>query len=283
MKILLQTNNRKEQQLILEYNKLTESGFEVVPFGYYRSKDDKSITFTGLEDLDPDSPFILRANIGILKALKLDNVSSNIDLSKTIDYNPEAFKFTHMPSHEVFLNLTPNEHAFIPLRVVLKRILTCDVFFKPNNDLKLFGGTFVPKGKSLLEVLEAKGDRTTFTDEQLQEQILCSKFCPRIIEEVRCYVVNKKVVTISRYRYKDEYNTTPLPQVLEEQYIMFAQRVIDKWYYPGDNFTIDLCEIGDNTLRVIEYNCLTSSGLYNCDTKKLFNALKEYYYPTCPT
>lgn len=282
MKILLQTNNRKEQQLTLEYNKLMESGFEVVPFGYYLSENNKSLIFTGLEDLDPDSPFILRANIGILKALKLDNVFTNIDLSKTIDYNPEAFKFTRIPSHEVFLNLKPGDHAFIPLRVVLNRKLTSNIFFKPNNDLKLFGGTLVPVGKSLLEVLEAKGDRTTFTPEQLNEQILCSKFCPRIIEEVRCYVVNRKVVTISRYRYKDEYNTTPLPQVLEEQYIMFAQRIIDKGYCPCDNFTIDLCEIGDNTLRVIEYNCLTSSGLYNCDTKKLFNALKEYYYPTCP-
>jgi hypothetical protein len=33
-------------------------------------------------------------DFSILKALKLDNVFTNIDLSKTIDYNPEAFKFT---------------------------------------------------------------------------------------------------------------------------------------------------------------------------------------------
>lgn len=278
MKILVQTNKRKQHQLEHEFKKLEESGFEIIPFGYFVSETNRYITFTGLEDVDVTVPFILRANIEILRLLKVEKYASNIDLSHAIDYDTRSFNTMFMPPCEAFLNLAPSKHAFIPLRVVLnKTSSTQDIFIKPIDDLKLIAGTFIPSGKTLLEVLEEKKDRTTFTDEELNRKVLVSNNCQRIVEEVRCYVVNRKVVTISRYRYKDEYNVTPLPEIFEEQYIMYAQRIIDKIYCPSDNFTIDVCEIGDNTLRVIEYNCLTSSGLYECDSVKLFTALKDYY------
>lgn len=277
MKILVQTNKRPHLQLEKEFEKLNESGFEIVPFGYY-TRDDGTIMLTGLDDIADDEPTLCRVGIRLLKDSKFNNVPFNKDIFKTIDYTPRSFSVMNMPAHNAFLNLTPHEHAFIRLKVFLNRRCDADFFIKPVDDLKLFGGTFVPAGRTLLEVLTEKNDRQVFTEEELNSKMLVSKNCPRIIEEVRCYVVNRKVVTLSRYRYQDKYNTTPLPPVLEEQYIMYAQRIIDTIYAPGDNFTIDICEIGNNTLRVMEYNCLTTSGLYECDTNKLFTALKEYYY-----
>ena len=100
-----------------------------------------------------------------------------------------------------------------------------------------------------------------------------------INEEVRCYVVNKKVVTVSRYRFRGQPNINPLPPGREKEYIAYAQRVINAIYAPCDNFTIDICLVDEqNFFQVVEYNCLTASGLYGCNTKILFNALKEYYY-----
>ena len=67
MKILVQTNKRQHHQLEHEFKKLEESGFEIIPFGYYLSEDSKSITFTGLDDFDTSTPFVLRANIEVLR------------------------------------------------------------------------------------------------------------------------------------------------------------------------------------------------------------------------
>ncbi len=278
MKILVQTNKRQQHQLEHEFKKLEESGFEIIPFGYYLSEDSKAIIFTGLDDFDTSTPFVLRANIEVLRLLKVEKIQSNIDLSNAIDYNHKSFNTMYIPSCEAFLNLSPQKHAFIKLKVVLNRRSDSNLFIKPIDDLKLFAGTYIPACVTLLEVLEEKKDRIVFSPEELEKEVLVSNNCQRIVEEVRCYVVNRKVVTMSRYRYQDKYNVTPPPEVLSEQYLMYAQRVIDKIYSPCDNFTIDLCEIGNNTLRVVEYNCLTSSGLYECDTVKLFTALKEYYY-----
>lgn len=109
--------------------------------------------------------------------------------------------------------------------------------------------------------------------------VLVSNNIQDIVEEVRCYVVNKKVVTISRYMYNGKLDMTPLNTLFHNQYVDYAQHIIDTVYAPSTEFTIDLCQLKNGSLKVVEYNCLNSSGLYECDSKALFTALKEFHYP----
>lgn len=277
MKILIQTNKRKEVQLTHEFKKLLESGFEIIPFGYY-IKDDGSLFFTGLEDINLNEPYVVRANIQIIRELCVKKTQANLDLSKTIDYNPKRFDSQTLPQCPEFLNKTADKYVYLSLSFLLGKRFNTDLFVKPSDDLKLFSGTVLPKGEPLKYILKEKKELKEYSKEELNSMVLTSSNLLELFEEVRCYVVNKKVVTLSRYRMNDKYDTSPLFRNEVEEYTKYAQRIIDKIYAPSDNFTIDICRDIYGKKHVMEYNCLTASGLYECDTNKLFTALREYYY-----
>lgn len=302
MKILLQTNNRNEKLLEHEHKKLVESGFEIVPFGYVETKEhsitfedefeesrelfnhrfniQKPISLTGLEDLSPTEEIIARVSIPIIRRIYDLGIVKNVtpNFLSSIKYNPHQFTISTMPSSPHFLNKTPDEFEITLLIDVLDLRFKQDMFIKPDNDLKQFSGTVVPSGKTLREVLEEKNELITALKSPIAN-VLISSNIKEIIEEVRCYVVNKKVVTLSRYRYEGKLNMTPLNELFHKQYSDFAQHIIDTVYYPSSEFTIDICQLSNGELKVVEYNCLNASGLYECDSKALFTALKEFHYP----
>lgn len=288
MKILVQTNRRPQQQLVHEFKKLEESGFEIVPFGYYITKEVKSyqsfgiprdqVVLTGLEDIDLDNDqYLVRCGIQLMKLGF--NTSTIVDkrLYQSICYPSKAFETMHIPESLAFLNKHPGDYFFTPFVNIADVKFDTSVFIKPVNDLKGFEGFIIPPGTTVREHYANK--ESNFLTENMLLPVHISRNVQTINEEVRCYVVNKKVVTVSRYRFKGQHDMNPLPSKREQEYIAYAQRIIDAIYAPCDNFTIDICVVGEkNTFQVVEYNCLTASGLYECDSNKLFTALKEYYY-----
>lgn len=171
MKILLQTNNRKETLLEHEYKKLVESGFEIVPFGYLETEEksvtfgeyetepmskhfcrfniQKPITLTGLEDLKPNEEIIARVSIPIIKRIYDLGIVRNVtpNFLSSIKYNPHQFTISTMPESRHFLNKTPGQFELNLLIHVLDLVFTNDIFIKPDNDLKQFSGTVVPAAK----------------------------------------------------------------------------------------------------------------------------------------
>lgn len=299
MKILFQTNNRSEIQLEHEYKKLQQSGFEVVPYGYVETTPTtimlneeqdarfssamqlaNPIRLTGLEDLSPTDPVIARVCIPLIRKIYglgvVRNVSTNF--LSSIKYNPHNFTISTLPSNDNFLNKTPGKFELTMLIQVLDLTFNCDMLIKPDNDLKRFSGTIVPTGKTLREVLEEKNELQTALKYPV-ETVLISNNIVEIEEEIRCYVVNKKVVTLSRYRKDNKYDVSDLKKEDQEKYSSYAQSIIDNVYAPSLEFTIDVAQLKNKELKVVEYNCLNASGLYECDTKALFTALKEYHYP----
>lgn len=276
MKILVQTNNRKQVQLEHEFKKLEESGFEIIPFGYLLK--DNTLFFTGLEDFDSKEPHILRSGISIIRQFCINNIKTNLNLSKTIDYNIKRFDSRTLPQSPVFLNKTGEKYVYLPFSFVLTNKFNTDLFIKPSDDLKLFAGTLVPKGRTLKDILKENKELKEYSLQELNSTVLTSSNLMDIFEEIRCYVVNRKVITLSRYRMHNKYDTSPLFRNEVEEYKIYAQKIVDKYFAPCDNFTIDICRDIYGEKYVMEYNCLTASGLYECNTKELFSALKDYYY-----
>lgn len=288
MKILLQTNRRNETLLSKEYDKLVESGFEIIPFGYLYEKEEAVrgiygiprtfIKLTGIEDVRPEDQTYTRVCIPVIRDMFIKGLSTNLSsFRNTIQYNARSFRLDALPVNSELINKTEGKFLSSYLLNVLDNKYHKDIFMKPNDDLKLFSGTLVPAGKTLKEVLTEKNELNTVLD-QITAAVHMSSNILDIAEEVRCYVVNKKVVTISKYRSNGSFNTNPITYGDTLDYIKYAQNMIDTVYSPCDNFTIDIAKLKDDTLKVIEYNCLTSSGLYECDSKALFTALKNYYY-----
>lgn len=288
MKILLQTNKRPQQQLLHEFKKLEESGFEIIPFGYILGNPRTEeglfgslppiLNLTGLENVDLDNDqYVVRCGIQLMKLGFNSSTIVDQRFYKSICYPSKAFETMHIPESLAFLNKHPGDYFFTPFVNIADVKFDTSVFIKPVNDLKGFEGFIIPPGTTVREHYANK--ESNFLTENMLLPVHVSRNVETINEEVRCYVVNKKVVTVSRYRFKGQHDMNPLPPKREQEYIAYAQRVIDAIYAPCDNFTIDICVVGEkNTFQVVEYNCLTASGLYECNSNKLFTALKEYYY-----
>lgn len=273
MKILLQTHKRPNHQLEHEYKKFMEAGCEVIPYGYYR-KNTNELVITGLEDLDPSEQYLNRCSIQIVKHLsenKLFGGKYPSDFINSISYNAIAFEIDSIPESKYMLNKTPSKYIMARLNDIADMIHKHDIFVKPTNDLKSFTGTFVKQGKSLREALEDKKENIDLTQDFY---VLVSLRCPRIIEEVRCFVVDHSVVTCGRYARNGVPDITHFKNDEESIYKSFAQEYIDIVYFPSNSFTIDLCKTDEDELLVVEYNCFNCSGLYNVDTTKLIKALQ---------
>lgn len=288
MKILLQTNRRNETLLNKEYDKLVQSGFEIIPFGYLYEKEEKVrgiygiprtfVKLTGLEDLPKDEQIYTRVCIPVIRDIFIKGMeTSHSKFRDTIQYNARSFRLDVLPINNELMNKTEDKFLSSYLLNVLDNKYKKDLFMKPNDDLKLFSGTLVPAGKTLREVLTEKNEIGTVLN-QITAAVHMSSNILDIQEEVRCYVVGKKVITMSRYKLDGKYNTDQLTTNDSIDILNYAQSMIDTLYSPCDNFTIDIARLKDDTLKVIEYNCLTSSGLYDCDPKALFTALQKYYY-----
>lgn len=274
MKIAVQTNRRSHSQLELEFKSIHSSGYEAVPFGYITT-DKQTIKIVGLEHLDKDEKIYSRCSTLFLD--KDINITGEYPdyLLKSICYNEDSFSISNMPESDVFVNKTPDTYKITELKNVLYEKVTETTFYKPDNDRKFIPGTLVKEGYSLADAL-SKDYSLLYNEDELKTSILCSKrIIHNIDEEVRCYIVNGKCVTLSRYRKNDAYDISDLDKDESILYSRTAEYYLAHYYSPALMCTIDLFK-SNGKIYIMEYNCLNSSGLYNADSRKLFKSIENF-------
>lgn len=144
-------------------------------------------------------------------------------------------------------------------------------FVRPSHDLKQFSG----------QVIDAKECAAWFRDMMECETSGSYKLdadtpiviaTPQNIKaEWRWFIVGGKVVSGSMYR---AHNQLRKERVTEQALIDEAQSFADGWL-PSPCCVMDLALVGDG-LKVIEFNCINSSGFYDNDVSAIFKALYEY-------
>lgn len=148
-------------------------------------------------------------------------------------------------------------------------LLGTEWFIRPNNDDKSFCGRVIPfdEFKEWNEKFQ-KFDNVTLNEET---KILVSP--PKIIQrEWRNFIVDGYVVASSLYK---EYGVLRKSrQQVPIEMISFVQECIGR-FQPSDLFVIDVAMVADQ-FRVIECNCINSSGFYDVDKKLLFAAIRKY-------
>ena len=101
-----------------------------------------------------------------------------------------------------------------------------------------------------------------------KDVVLCN---PKPIQaEWRWFIVNGKIVSGSMYRCHGQLRNIREtdPAVIEE-----AQALADMWL-PFDTVVMDTAITEDsNDVKVIEFNCINSSGFYDNDVVAIFDAL----------
>jgi hypothetical protein len=144
-------------------------------------------------------------------------------------------------------------------------------FVRPDKDLKHFTGTVMESKELWLWLTDAMvcGSSGTY---KMEEDMIIVLAEPKVIQaEWRYFIIDHKVIDGSMYRYRGNLfsKRETDPDVLAE-----AQKFADKWL-PSPCVCMDLALV-DDELKVIEFNCINSSGFYDNDVSKIFNAWYQY-------
>ena len=161
------------------------------------------------------------------------------------------------------------------LSVAIEKLSKLDskelVFTRPSEDLKQFTGQVIEAGECYAWFKDMMECQTSgsYKLEPTTQVVVCA---PQNIQaEFRWFVVGGKVVSGSMYRCHNQLRSMRMttPEEFEE-----AQKFATKWL-PAPCCVMDLALVGDE-LKVIEFNCINSSGAYDADMSAVFKALYEY-------
>lgn len=141
-------------------------------------------------------------------------------------------------------------------------------FIRPTKDSKLFTGQVfsAPAWLDTKMKLQEAG-------KNLKEMIQIAK--PKtIFQEIRCWIVDRKVVTASTYKVGTSVRYT---EFIDEAGIDFASEMAEL-FQPADAFVLDIC-LTDSGWKIVEANCINSAGFYAANLQKLVIALEDHYQP----
>jgi ATP-grasp domain, R2K clade family 3 len=144
-------------------------------------------------------------------------------------------------------------------------------FARPTKDTKAFTGQVFTQEAWKEYVQECiKNDALKNLNEETKVLIASLKH-PQ--QEVRCWIVNGKVITISRYKLGNFVNTQNYDH--EQGFIDYAQKIADI-YCPAEAFVLDICLV-DDQYKIVEINCFNCAGFYDGNMFKIIEALENHF------
>jgi len=143
-------------------------------------------------------------------------------------------------------------------------------FIRPTLDSKVFTGKVFGKDE-WLEFRERKltdGHVTTLTENTLI-QVATPK---NITQEVRCWVIDGKIVTQSTYR---RGSFLVYDNIVDTDAIEFAQKMVDIFQL-AKTFIIDVC-LTENGWKIVECGSTSCAGFYDADMQKIVMGIEDSY------
>jgi hypothetical protein len=248
--------------------------FGVIPF---------TKNITNLENIltNPNQHFIIRGGTKILTLLQnITNLKEvNDDLStEQLKYSDE---YISMLKNGIFYNEQNFDQAFYgnfdlpllnkgaklyPIEQNLYLKFDTDVFIKPSKDQKAFNAGILEAGQTIYDFVNSQTHQNTYLTE-----LAVIAPCKIITAEYRFFVVDKEVITGSRYRFADRVNISDIVP----NNVLDCAKEYAKLYQPHDIFTMDLAET-PNGISIVEYNCWNASGLYKTNIAKIFDSIHQF-------
>ena len=147
-----------------------------------------------------------------------------------------------------------------------------ELFIRPSEDLKKFSGQIMKVG----EMYEWLQDAITCVSSgtyklEMDTKILVCQ--PKNIQaEWRWFIVGGKIIDGSMYRHKGQMYKK---HETDADVIAEAQLLADMWL-PDMCVVMDTALVNDE-VKVIEFNCINSSGFYDHDINKIIDAIWKYH------
>lgn len=150
-----------------------------------------------------------------------------------------------------------------------------DWFIRPDQDLKQFSG-YVDQAQEikdhLFSMVKSFKDGFPGTYSMNPETKVVISTVKEIKAEWRWFIVGGKIISGSMYRAHGQMRQL---RETDKPVIDEAQQLADLWL-PDECVVMDTALVGDE-VKVIEFNCINSSGFYDNDVDAIFSALWEFH------
>lgn len=249
MLYLIQSNfysNRNEQNLIEAMKKKNLEYYYVTPY----------IDFT---ENDLYSSLNGRNDIFVFGGMKLSKLACKLGW-RIGSYLNENFDFRVWKN---YLNdYLLNNNALIINSSRLNNLkIKSEMFLRPIADTKEFtGGVF-----SASEIYK-------LADKNIE--ILISEPIKSIEKEYRCFIIDRKVISVSLYKMDDKLFTLNNDKNLE--LLKFVELIINIWI-PSNSCVMDIAYVNDY-YKIVEFNNLNGAGFYDCNIGNILSELEKIYY-----
>jgi len=140
-------------------------------------------------------------------------------------------------------------------------------FVKPDTDLKSFDGTITDKERYKFFI-----ENSMTTNNYDKTTKICISSVKIIEKEWRVFVVGNQISTYSQYRQNRKLFKS---NSIDDGAYDLARKCIDIYPY-SDMMVIDVALMDDSSYKVIEYNTINCSGLYDSDVKKLVSDINSH-------
>lgn len=183
----------------------------------------------------------------------------------------DQFDFMCRHFGDEYLNINSFNSTTNRLEELLKN--TRRMFVKPVSDKKFSGVVFD---------IDRMSDSDTALFEELKQHnyhILVNTHLSKLKREMRFWVIDGKIVAQSQYVLEGLVEPDP---VVSYAALEYANKVKD--LCPLLAYTLDIAEVEGveyNYFKVIEINCVNSSGFYDADDKSIVEALEAIDITDC--
>jgi hypothetical protein len=168
-----------------------------------------------------------------------------------------------------------NAEIIMPIGWIIDFLKTQDEvewFIRPSEDLKQFSGQVIGTKECIDWLTDALTCESSGTYKLEADTMIVLAKPKEIQAEWRYFIVGGKIVDGAMYRAHGQLRKI---HELDKNVLAEAQTFVDKWL-PNPCCVMDLALLADDTIKVIEFNCINSSGFYGHDVKKIFEELYEY-------
>lgn len=212
-----------------------------------------------------------RKDIFVFGSVSMTNAASKYGWNPGVFYNENHDMEVYMKHYGKYM--LNSDGMCINYADSLPEQLPYTFFARPTRDTKVFSGSLFTKDSwnEWVNTSTAADVVKNITDET---RIFVAPLKSNIVQEIRCWVVDGKVVTTSQYKLGPKVISQNYDHVLEVT--EFAQKMVDI-YSPSRAFVLDVCYYNDE-YKVVEINCINCSGFYEADMSKLIQALEAMNY-----
>lgn len=223
-------------------------------------KDKSRFFFGSVEFLNLVDGFIEAAHLGLKSNNEIGGYSHKFDNFLCSNYYPYYYKYLFNKDHCYVTAGTIVDQQFDLAKQFGK---DTKIFIRPNSGAKLFTG-------GIFDILDLEKE---FDELNLKpEELLVVSSPKEIAWEGRFFCKGDEIITYSTYQLQG--NITKIPSVPEGS-LRMAQEVVDYFPFFDKYYTVDICSPDLKSFYLLEFNGFFSSGLYECDKKKIVEALIE--------